>query len=69
MLGVEYKGHVIDIFVQSNGLRSLCIDRHYQPQTLLFFGPNIEFLKREAKAIIDQGDIRNLNTIACHYSQ
>jgi phage terminase Nu1 subunit (DNA packaging protein) len=68
-MGIEYKGHVIDIFVRSDGLRSLCIDRHYQPQTLIFFGPNIEFLEGEAKAIIDQGDIRNLNTIACHYSQ
>jgi hypothetical protein len=69
LLGVEYRGHVLDIFVRSDGLRSLCIDRHYQPHTLLFYGPNIEFLEGEAKAIIDQGDIRNLNIIACHYTK
>jgi hypothetical protein len=69
LLGVEYRGHVLDIFVRSDGLRSLCIDRHYQPHTLLFYGPNIEFLEGEAKAIIDQEDIRNLNIIACHYTK
>jgi hypothetical protein len=54
--------------VRGDGLRSACVDRHYHPHTLIFFGPNADFLE-DVKTIIDQGDIRNVKTVACHYPE
>jgi hypothetical protein len=63
-----YNGHMIDIFVRQDWMRTLCIDRHYQKSVPSWYEPN-EGLIELAKRIIDGDLIENKAVLASYYAK